>query len=375
VIKSRLPSPEDPCWEPRGWPHWKSILQVVKLLSHVPLLEATELPTAEAVSKEDVAIASVEKRTRHPKPLGRTRAQILRGAAFSAAVGEAGRKLSVATASSVVVGSGTAPPTTVPSASPRPAYAPDLRAPIGCVGTAPPLKLNFRRRIPYGPNTSVYPDPTPLSHLQRLLHVVAAAIVYVQMKYRGRDLARQKDFQSDNIAGSFAFYEYTGSVPDVWHLGEWSTELLELRDALREATGEPVNSMVANQYLDRDASIGDHSDKTPDIKRHLYQAVSLGATRVCELRKIVDDGSEPLRVELTHGSVFQIADDECSLHPQHPAYRPRRQPTLWGDLPHARLSMAPRRGGRPASACSRWGAVVGAEESQPRGRGRTRRLP
>ena len=313
VLKSHLPNPDDPCWQPRGWPHWKAILEVTKLLPHVPLLEVAELPTAEAICKEDVGTASVRERTRCPKPLGRPRAQSMRCANFFAAVAETGRKLSVATASSVVVDSGTAPPATVPTtgsadvASPRP--RPRTRSqslPIGRAETASSLKLDFSRRIPHGPDCFLYPDPMPLSHLQRLLHVVAA-IEYVQMKYRGHNLARQKDFQSDNVAGSYAFYEYTGSVPDVWHLGEWSTELLELRDALREATGEPVNSMVANQYLDRDACIGDHSDKTPDIKRGTsIWTVSLGATRVCELRKIVDDGSEPLRVELTPGSVFQI---------------------------------------------------------------------
>jgi hypothetical protein len=125
------------------------------------------------------------------------------------------------------------------------------------------------------------------------------------MKYRGRDLARQKQFQSDNVAGSFAFYEYTGSVPDVWHKGDWSPECLEMRDALREATAEPVNSMVANQYLDGTASIDHHSDKTPDIKRGTsIWTISLGDTRPFELRKL--DGSGSVVVQLTHGSVFQI---------------------------------------------------------------------
>jgi hypothetical protein len=55
-------------------------------------------------------------------------------------------------------------------------------------------------------------------------------------------------------------------VPDVWHLGEWSLEMLELRDTVRQEIHELTNSMVANQYLDRRACIDHHSDKTPDIK-------------------------------------------------------------------------------------------------------------
>ena len=63
--------------------------------------------------------------------------------------------------------------------------------------------------------------------------------------------------------------------------------------------------MVANQYLDRDATIGHHSDKTPDIQRGTsIFTVSLGASRVCELLKL--DGSGKLSVLLTDGCVFEI---------------------------------------------------------------------
>ena len=167
-----------------------------------------------------------------------------------------------------------------------------------------PLKLNFGHRVPYGPDSFFYPEAIPISHRPRLTQAVAA-IDYLQMKYRGRDLARQKAFQSDNIAGSFAFYEYTGSVPDVWYQGEWSPECLEMRDALREATKEPINSVVANCYRDRDACIDLHSDKTPDIQRETsIWTISLGDTRRFELHK--NDGSEQLFINLTPGSVFQI---------------------------------------------------------------------
>ena len=91
----------------------------------------------------------------------------------------------------------------------------------------------------------------------------------------------------------------------MWHRGEWSPEILALRDALRDEINELINSMVANQYLDRHACIDHHSDKTPDIKRGTsIWTVSLGATRLFELRAL--DGSETFVVPLTHGSVFEI---------------------------------------------------------------------
>ena len=61
-----------------------------------------------------------------------------------------------------------------------------------------------------------------------------------------------------------------------------------MRDTLREATGEPVNSiMVTNQYLNRYASIDHHYNKPADITSGTsIWTVSLGATRFYEL---VDD--------------------------------------------------------------------------------------
>ena len=118
-------------------------------------------------------------------------------------------------ASSLMLDSDTVPPSKVPSADVASPRDPRTRRrtrsqslTTGCEETAqqsaPPLKLDFARRIPYGLDSFFYPDPIPLSHLQRLLHVIAA-IEYVQMRYRGHDLARQKNFQSDNIAGSVCF--------------------------------------------------------------------------------------------------------------------------------------------------------------------------
>ena len=208
-------------------------------------------------------------------------------------------------------------------------------------GPLAPLKLDLSARVPYGPDSFLYPNAIPVAHRQRLLHVVQA-IEYLQMKFRGFDLARQKAFQSDNIAGSYAFYQYTGSVPDAWFGGDWSPEMLELRDALREATGEMVNSMVANQYLDRDATIGHHSDKTPDIQRGTsIFTVSLGATRVCELLKL--DGSGKLTALLTDGCVFENWPvDQRRLHPQHPDDDRGGRSALRIDIPQARLSMDAR---------------------------------
>lgn len=169
-----------------------------------------------------------------------------------------------------------------------------------------PLKMDFGHRVPYGPDSFFYPDAIPPSHRARLTQAVAE-LDFIQMKYRGRDLARQKAFQSDNIAGSFAFYEYTGSVPDVWYQGEWSPECLEMRDALREATKEPVNSVVANCYRDREACIDPHSDKTPDIQRDTsIWTISLGHTRRFELHKNGDSATLAIAIDLTPGSVFQI---------------------------------------------------------------------
>ena len=282
VLKSHLPNPNDPCWAPRGWHHWKSILQIVKLLPHVPLLEAATNTDAPTEQLQGAIAAELLGSIREPRTRAEKRAHLL------ATSGRAPQDDSAAEEKEE-------------EKTESRAAAEEEKMP-----GAAPLKVDVTRRVQYGLDSFFYPEPVPLSHRDRLLHVVAA-IHYVQMRFRGRDLARQKAFQSDNIAGSYGFYEYTGSVPDAWHLGDWSPEILELRDALRDEVRELIDSVVANQYLDRRAGIDHHSDKTPDIKRGTsIWTVSLGATRVLELRKIVDDGSEPLRVELTHGSIFQI---------------------------------------------------------------------
>jgi alkylated DNA repair dioxygenase AlkB len=305
VLNSHLPNPNDARWAPRGWQHWKPILQVVKLLPHVPLMdEGAAAQSKQAAHDVDEAVTADGCSPRRDK--------------FLAELAAAAATPMEACGSDI---NSNIPMTAVPTTSPPPTRPrtrlqsrSDSLPPQADVadfekahtaGAPPiPLKLDFARRLPYGPDSFLYPDAIPVAHRQRLLHV-AAGIEYVQMMYRGRDLARQKDFQSDNLGESYAFYEYTGSVPDVWHKGEWSPELLELRDALREATGEPINSMVANQYLDREATIGHHSDKTPDIQRGAsISTVSLGATRLFELHSL--DGRETLSVPLTDGSVFQI---------------------------------------------------------------------
>ena len=316
VLKSHLPNPHDPCWSPRGWQHWKPILQIVKLLPHVPLID--ECTTAQGVIEEatqcvieeaaNEAVLNADAVTADEQDRHRRHASFLAAVIAAAADSEETTPTSGRSAGS----NGVVPMVDVTTSRVRTTRSrsrpPSNADVVGCEKTveppASPLKLDFARRIPYGPDSFLYPDAIPVAHRRRLLHVVAA-IDYVQMKYRGRDLARQKNFQSDNIAGSFAFYEYTGSVPDVWHLGEWSPELLELRDALRAEIDELINSVVANQYLDHHAEIGHHSDKTPDVQRGTsIWTVSLGETRALELRKL--DGSETLVVQLTHGSVFEI---------------------------------------------------------------------
>ena len=315
VLKSHLPNPDDPCWQPRGWLHWKSILQVTKLLAHVPLQEECAIDAADTSVTEGATDGgpAVEVPLLEESAIDAVDTSVTEGAPDTATDGErAVEQLDVAdrqkgtqrprrrSARLLVRSEGEARFLAAVAG----ALEDEAPAQPNAPPPAPALQLDFARRIPYGPDSFFYPNAIPPSHRQRLLHVVAA-IEYVQMRYRGRDLARQKQFQSDNIAGSFAFYEYTGSVPDVWHKGEWSPECLEMRGALREATAEPVNSMVANQYQDASASIDHHSDKTADIKRGTsIWTISLGDTRPFELRK--RDGTGTLVVQLTHGSVFQI---------------------------------------------------------------------
>ena len=287
VLNDHLPNPDDPRWAPRGWLHWKSILHVVKLLPHVPLFEQPPLSDKGKVDTPPLTTAcdtmgafkylaqydkceqkyndEVEAASTPTVARRRTRSQS-RAEAEAEFMAAMTSEVYCEAAASVVAAN---------------EVSEECKEAV-----LAPLRLDLSRRIPYGPDSFYYPDAIPEAHRTRLLHVVAA-IDYVQMKYRGRDLARQKNFQSDNIAGSYAFYEYTGSVPDVWHLGEWSPEMLQLRDALRAQINELINSLVANQYLDGTASIDHHSDKTPDIQRGTsIWTVSLGATRLFELRKL-----------------------------------------------------------------------------------------
>ena len=313
VLNSHLPDPADARWAPRGWEHWQTILQWVKLLPYVPLFKPAITTNN---GGEDVSCTAGHKQspvwppTTCPSPA--TADLIELASQLTTANNTSKDELSSGkpvvhhegTAQGLFDGH-TAPETTCPS--PVSEDIIELASQLASPATeekGPPLKLDMQERVSFGPDSFLYPNAIPLQHRDRLLHVVEA-MDYVQMKYRGRDLARQKAFQSDNIAGSYAFYEYTGSVPDVWYQGDWSPECLEMRDALRQATQEPVNSMVGNQYLDRHARIDHHSDKTPDIQRGTsIWTISLGDTRLFELRKL--DLSETLKVQLMHGSLFQI---------------------------------------------------------------------
>ena len=188
-----------------------------------------------------------------------------------------------------------------PASSPSPSLArPDQQAvgvsppasssspsspPSSAEHTLPTRKINTSNTICYGPDSYLVIDWLTREDADRQMAAWALlADQFVLMKHRGNPLARWKAFYCDVVAGSRTMYEYTSSELEAWEQHDWPPVGLQVRDAVREALEEDVNSLVANDYQHEKHQIGWHFDKRQDIAHGTSIAtVSLGHARHFQL--------------------------------------------------------------------------------------------
>ncbi|SBO41792.1 alpha-ketoglutarate-dependent dioxygenase AlkB [Cyanobium sp. NIES-981] len=92
--------------------------------------------------------------------------------------------------------------------------------------------------------------------------------------------------------------------------------LQPLLQRLREASGVPFNTALANLYRDGQDSVAWHADDEPELgPRPVIASLSLGATRRFLMRSKADHGQRR-SFELSHGSVLWMAGS-TQEHWQH----------------------------------------------------------
>jgi len=83
----------------------------------------------------------------------------------------------------------------------------------------------------------------------------------------------------------------------------WTTELIKLKTAAEEASGESYNSCLLNLYHDGGEGMGWHSDAEPELKRDgAIASISFGAERKFVLKH--KDTGERVELMLEHGSLL-----------------------------------------------------------------------
>lgn len=85
----------------------------------------------------------------------------------------------------------------------------------------------------------------------------------------------------------------------------WTAQMLQLKNRAEVIAGSAFNAVLANYYRDGRDSVGWHSDDEKELgPQPVIASVSLGATRVFEMRHRLDKSIKTLRLPLTHGSVL-----------------------------------------------------------------------
>lgn len=85
----------------------------------------------------------------------------------------------------------------------------------------------------------------------------------------------------------------------------WTAQMLQVRDRAEVIAGQSFNAVLANYYRNGRDSVGWHSDDERELgPQPVIASVSLGATRVFEMRHRYDKSLKTLRLPLTHGSVL-----------------------------------------------------------------------
>ncbi len=85
----------------------------------------------------------------------------------------------------------------------------------------------------------------------------------------------------------------------------WTVRMLQIRDRAEVIAGDSFNAVLANYYRNGRDSVGWHSDDEKELgPQPVIASVSLGATRVFEMKHRLDKSIKTLRLPLTHGSVL-----------------------------------------------------------------------
>lgn len=103
----------------------------------------------------------------------------------------------------------------------------------------------------------------------------------------------------------------------------WTPLLAEIRRAVEEAVGQPLNGVLLNLYRDGRDSMGWHSDDETELGRNpLIASLSLGGARRFDLRR-AGQGRIEHSLWLGHGSLLVMAD-ATQHHWQHQVAKTRR---------------------------------------------------
>ena len=102
-------------------------------------------------------------------------------------------------------------------------------------------------------------------------------------------------------------FEYTYSKTTKMAL-PWTQELLELKAAVEEKTGESFNSCLLNLYHDGNEGMAYHSDAEKDLKKNgAIASLSFGAERKFSFKH--KTSKQKLELILQHGSLLVMKDE------------------------------------------------------------------
>lgn len=88
----------------------------------------------------------------------------------------------------------------------------------------------------------------------------------------------------------------------------WTAELLAIKERVQNLTGLVFNSLLANHYRNGADSVGWHSDDEKELgDMPVIASVSLGATRIFEMKHVAGRHRKTQRIPLVHGSVLLMA--------------------------------------------------------------------
>lgn len=111
-----------------------------------------------------------------------------------------------------------------------------------------------------------------------------------------------------------ASYVYSGVVHEPL---AWTPALAELRTRVESVTGQSFNSVLLNLYRNGEDSVSWHSDDEPELgPQPLIASVSLGATRVFQLKHKTRTDLDRVDIGLSHGSLLWMGGDcqRCYKH-------------------------------------------------------------